>query len=336
MSNPIRVAVTGAAGQIAYSILFRLASGQVFGKDRPVHLSLLEIPPAMNALSGVVMELEDCAFPTLEGITATDNPEVAFDGIHWALLIGSRPRGPGMERADLIKVNGPIFVGQGKALNRSADNVRVVVVGNPCNTNCLIAMNNSDVPNDRFSAMMRLDQNRAMGLLAKKTNNPITAVTHMAVWGNHSNRQYPDFENAQIHGQPVAEVVNDVAWLKDTFIPTVQERGAAIIKARGSSSAASAASSALDHVVSLMEPTVGDDWFSAAIPSHGEYGVDAGLIFGFPLRTRDLTPPAGTLLPAAGEQEVVEGLSLSPWAQEKFDAVLNELREERDVVKDLL
>jgi malate dehydrogenase len=325
MSNPIRVAVTGAAGQIAYSLLYRIASGQLFGKDRPVHLNLLEITPAMNALSGVVMELEDCAFPTLAGVTATDQAEVAFDGIHWGLLIGSRPRGPGMERADLIRVNGPIFVGQGKALNRGASDMRVLVVGNPCNTNCLIAMNNSDVPNDRFSAMMRLDQNRSQALLAGKAGQPITSVSRMAVWGNHSNRQYPDFENARLNGRPVTEVITDQSWLQDTFVATVQERGAAVIKARGSSSAASAANAIMDHVTALMQPTATDDWFSAAVRSDGSYGVDAGLIFGVPLRT--LTN---------GAQERVEGLSFSPWAQAKFNIVLDELRAEREVVKDLL
>lgn len=328
MSNPIRVAVTGAAGQIAYNVLFRIASGQLFGKDRPVHLHLLEIPPAMKALTGVVMELEDCAFPTLASITATDDPKKAFSDINWALLIGSRPRGPGMERADLIKINGPIFVGQGKALNYAADDVRVVVIGNPCNTNCLIAMNNSDLPDDRFSAMMRLDQNRAMALLAKKAKRPIHAITNMVVWGNHSNHQYPDFENARINGQPMAKVIQDDVWLKETFIPTVQERGAAIITARGSSSAASAGSAGMDHVTSLVEPTAGNDWFSAAMASKGEYGVDEGLIFGFPVRTLDGD--------RAGQQEVVSGLTLSPWAQQKFDTVLNELRAERDVVADLL
>ncbi|MBF0460097.1 MAG: malate dehydrogenase [Magnetococcales bacterium] len=325
MSNPIRVAVTGAAGQIAYSILFRIASGQLFGKDRPVHLNLLEIPPAMNAVAGVAMELEDCAFPTLAGITLTDQAEVAFDGINWALLIGSRPRGPGMERADLIKINGPIFVGQGKALNRSASDVRIMVVGNPCNSNCLIAMNNSDVPNDRFSAMMRLDQNRAKALLATKSNNPVTAISNLAVWGNHSNKQYPDFENARINGRPVTEVITDLPWLQTTFVTTVQERGADIIKARGLSSAASAANAALDHVTSLFQPTADKDWISAAICSNGAYGADAGLICGLPVRTR-----------ADGTQEIVEGLTLSPWAQGQFNTVLDELRAEREVVKDLL
>ena len=324
MSNPIRVAITGAAGQIAYSILFRVASGQLFGKDRPVHMQLLEIPPAMQTLEGVVMELQDCAFPTLASITTTDNPEVAFDGVNWAILVGSRPRGKGMERADLIKVNGPIFVGQGKALNRAAEDVRTVVVGNPCNTNCLIAMNNSDVPNDRFSAMMRLDQNRSKALLANRAHVPVTAISNMVVWGNHSNHQYPDFENAKINGQPVTAVIDDKPWLQGTFLSTVQERGAAIIKARGSSSAASAASASIDHVTSLIEPTADNDWYSAAVCSNGEYGVEAGLIFGFPLRT------------VAGKLEVVDGLTLSPWAKGKFDAVLDELRAERDVVKDLL
>ena len=225
MADPIRIAVTGAAGNIAYSMLFRIASGGLFGKDRHVHLHLLEIPPAMNALEGVVMELEDCAFPTLAGITATDQPEKAFDGVNWALLVGSRPRGPGMERADLIKVNGPIFVGQGKALNRGASDVRAIVVGNPCNTNGLIAMNNSDVPNERFSAMMRLDQNRAQALIAKKAGVGVTAVTNMTIWGNHSNNQYPDFENARLNGQPIAEVISDQGWLRDTFLPQVQQRG---------------------------------------------------------------------------------------------------------------
>ncbi|MBF0400628.1 MAG: malate dehydrogenase [Magnetococcales bacterium] len=325
MSNPIRVAVTGAAGQIAYSVLFRIASGQLFGKDRPVHLNLLEIPQAMGTLSGVVMELEDCAFPTLAGVTVTDQAAVAFDGIQWAFMIGSRPRGAGMERSDLIRINGPIFVGQGEALNRSADNVRVLVVGNPCNTNCLIAMNNSDVPPERFSSMMRLDQNRAKALLAGKAGTPVAAVSHLAVWGNHSNRQYPDFENAQINGQPVTAVITDLPWLQETFVNTVQERGAAVIKARGSSSAASAANAVLDHAAAMMEPTRAGDWFSAAVRSDGSYGVDPGLVFGFPLRTH-----------ADGSQEIVQGLSLSTWARGKFDHVLNELRTEREVVKDLL
>lgn len=324
MANPIRVAVTGAAGQIAYSLLFRLASGEIFGSTQPVHLSLLELPQAMGALEGVAMELQDCAFPTLTGVTLTDQAEVAFDGTQFAILVGSRPRGPGMERADLIKINGPIFVGQGQALNRAAPEVRVIVVGNPCNTNCMIAMNNSELPKDRFSAMMRLDQNRAMSLLAKKAGVTLASVDRMAIWGNHSNNQYPDFENARIQGQPAPTVITDTAWLQGEFLKTVQNRGAAVIKARGASSAASAANAALDHLRALVQDTPGDDWYAAAIHANGEYGVDPGLIFGYPLRTRQ------------GQWEIVQGLTMSDWAQSKFQAVLNELRQERDVVQDLL
>jgi len=325
VTNPIRVAVTGAAGQIAYSILFRVASGQVFGKDRPVHLKMLEIPPAMKALQGVAMELADCAFPLLAGMDLTDKADEAFDGINWAFMVGAKPRGPGMERGDLIKENGPIFVGQGRALNRGANDVRAMVVGNPCNTNCLIAMKNSDVPKDRFSAMMRLDQNRAQSLLAEKSGQPVTAVTNMAIWGNHSNNQYPDFENAKIGGKPAAQVIKDETWLKETFLKTVQNRGADIIKARGASSAASAANAALDHVRDLIQPTPAGDWRSVAVCSNGQYGVDKDLIFGYPVRVK-----------ADGAYEVVEGLAMTPWAKAKFDAVHDELRKERDVVKDLL
>jgi len=325
MADPIRVAVSGAAGQISYSMLFRIASGEIFGADRPVHLHLLEIPQVMDKLEGVAMELIDCAFPTLIDIKMSDNAEDAFDGINWALLVGSRPRGPGMERAELLQANGPIFVGQGKALNRAAEDVRCMVVGNPCNTNCLIAMNNSDVPNDRFSAMMRLDQNRAQNQLAMQAGVPVAQVSNMAIWGNHSNNQYPDFENALIGGKAVSEVINDEAWLKDTFIPTVQERGAAVIKARGASSAASAANAALDHVKSLITPTAGGDWFSASICSSGEYGVDEGLMFGYPLTST-----------GNGDWKVVEGLPMSDWGKSRFDIALNELRHERDVVQELL
>lgn len=324
MADPIRVAVTGAAGQIAYSMIFRLASGAVFGKEHPIHLSFLEIPPAMKMLEGVMMELDDCAFPTLAGMTASDQPEIAFDGINVAMLIGSRPRGAGMERADLIRVNGPIFVGQGKALNRGASDLRVVVVGNPCNTNCLIAMNNSDLPKERFSAMMRLDANRAKAMLANKAGVPVSAVTNVAVWGNHSNNQYPDFENARIQGRPVQEVIGDQTWLRETFLSEVQNRGAAVIKVRGASSAASAGSSALDHVISLREPTPPGDWFPAAVVSSGQYGVDPGLIFGFPVRVK------------GDGWEIVEGVPLSEWARGKFNKSLEELQQERDVVKDLL
>jgi len=325
MAVPIRVAVSGAAGQISYSLLFRIASGEIFGADRPVHLHMLEIPQVMDKLDGVAMELTDCAFPTLAEIKMFDNADDAFDGINQAFLVGSRPRGPGMERADLIKVNGPIFVGQGAALNRAAEDVRCMVIGNPANTNCLIAMNNSDVPNDRFSSMMRLDENRAKSQLAGKAGVPVVDVTNVTIWGNHSNNQYPDFENAKIGGKPASEVINDEAWLKDTFIPTVQNRGAAVIKARGASSAASAASAGLDHVTSLITPTADGDWFSAGVCSNGEYGVDPGLMFGFPLTST-----------GNGDWKVVEGLAMSDWAKSKFEISLNELRSERDVVKDLL
>ncbi len=325
MSVPIRVAVSGAAGQISYSLLFRIASGEIFGADRPVHLHLLEIPQVMDKLEGVAMELIDCAFPTLAEIKMFDNADEAFDGINQAFLVGSRPRGPGMERADLIKVNGPIFVGQGNALNRAADDVRCMVVGNPANTNCLIAMNNSDVPNDRFSSMMRLDENRAKSQLAAKAGVPVAAVTNATIWGNHSNNQYPDFENAKINGQSAPEVIDDEAWLKEVFIPTIQERGAAVIKARGASSAASAANAALDHVKSLITPTAPGNWFSAGVCSNGEYGVDPGLMFGYPLTSS-----------GNGDWKVVEGLPMSDWAKGQFDITLNELRQEREVVKDLL
>ncbi|MBF0284010.1 MAG: malate dehydrogenase [Magnetococcales bacterium] len=325
MGEAIRVAVTGAAGQISYGLLFRLAAGEVFGPDRPVHLSLLELPQAMGALEGVMMELDDCSFPTLASMNAYDDPEKAFDGINWGLLVGSRPRGPGMERADLIKVNGPIFVGQGKALNRAAADARVLVVGNPCNTNCLIAMRNSELPKDRFGAMMRLDQNRAKIQLARKSGAPVQAVTNMTIWGNHSNNQYPDFENARINGRPAAAVIQDETWLKETFLKTVQDRGATVIKARGASSAASAANAAIDHVKSFVNPTPVGDWHSAGVCSKGEYGVDPDLIFGFPVQND-----------AGGTWRVVEGLAMSDWAKGKFQFVLDELRKERDVVKDLL
>jgi malate dehydrogenase len=325
MTNPIRVAVSGAAGQIAYSMLFRIASGDVFGKDQPVQLQLLEIPPAMGALEGVAMELDDCAFPLLSDVVMSDNPEVAFDGISWAWLVGSRPRGPGMERSDLIQANGPIFVGQGKALNKAADDVRVMVVGNPCNTNCLIAMSNSDVSNDRFSAMMRLDQNRSQTMLANKAGVPVSQVTNMAVWGNHSNNQYPDFENALIGGKPATEVITDTAWLQGEFITSIQNRGAAVIKARGASSAASAANAALEHVVSMENKTPGNDWFSAGICSDGQYGVDKGLVFGYPMRSD-----------GNGNNSIVDGLAMTDFAKQQFDKVHDELRSERDVVKDLL
>ncbi|MEO5365211.1 MAG: malate dehydrogenase [Magnetococcus sp. WYHC-3] len=323
--TPIRVAVTGAAGQIAYSTLFRLASGEVFGPDRQVELSLLEITPAMPALEGVMMELEDCAFSTLAGVRSSDRADVAFDGVNWALCIGSKPRGPGMERADLIRENGPIFVGQGKALGRAAADARVLVVGNPCNTNCLIALKNSDLPAQRFSAMMSLDYNRSRSLLARRAGVPLSDVTHALVWGNHSNNQYPDFENARIGGRSAPEVIGDLPWLQETFVPTIQNRGAAVIKARGASSAASAANAVLQTVKDFTRPTPLDGWFCTAVLSDGSYGVDRDLVFGFPLRS-----------PGDGSWDVVQGLTFSPWGQARFDKALDELRRERDVVRDLL
>ncbi len=327
MPNKVTVAVTGAAGQIGYSLLPRLASGEVFGSETHVSLRLLEIPPAMKALQGVVMELDDCAFPLLDKIDISDNAEEAFDGVNWALLVGSKPRGPGMERGDLIKENGPIFVGQGKALSaRAADDVRVLVVGNPANTNCLIAMHNArDIPNERFSAMTRLDQNRAMAQLAGKAGVAVSDVTNMTIWGNHSATQYPDAENARIKGKPVSEFIGHVSWLRGEFIETVQKRGAAIIQARGLSSAASAASAALDHVKSYLKATQDGDWFSAAVPSNGSYGIDEGLLFSFPV-TSD----------GQCNYSIVEGLAWSDFAKEKIAATTKELQTERQVVSDLL
>ncbi len=326
MKSPIRVAVTGAAGQISYSLLFRIASGEVFGSDQPVILQLLEITPALNALKGTVMELDDCAFPLLQDVVQSDDPEVAFKDVNWALLVGSKPRGPGMERNDLIRENGPIFTGQGKALSKvAADDVRVLVVGNPCNTNCLIARSHApNIPDDRWFAMTRLDHNRAQAQLAEKSGKAITEVTHMTIWGNHSATQYPDFTNAKISGQAATEVIGDDAWLKETFIPVVQKRGAAIIEARGKSSAASAANAAIDHVKTFISSTEGNDWTSAAVVSDGSYGVPEGLISSFPVRVRN------------GEWEIVQGLALDAFSQEKLDASVKELEGERDVVKDLL
>ncbi|RMH00383.1 MAG: malate dehydrogenase [Chloroflexi bacterium] len=323
----VKVAVTGAAGQIGYAILPRLASGEVFGADTKVELRLLEITPALPALEGVVMEMEDCAFPLLENMVVTDDPEVAFDGVNWALLIGSKPRGKGMERGDLIRENGPIFVEQGKALNkRAADDVRVVVVGNPANTNCLIAMNNApDIPNDRFSALTRLDQNRAYAQLAKKAGVSVNDVSNVTIWGNHSATQYPDAENAKINGRPVPEVITDIDWLRGEFITTVQKRGAAIIAARGKSSAMSAANATLDHVRSFLYKTPEGNWFSAAVPSDGSYGIDEGLIFSFPL-----------VSDGQGGYSIVQGLPWSDFAREKINVTLNELRQEKETIADLL
>jgi len=326
MTKTIKVAVTGAAGQIGYAILPRLASGEVFGPETKVDLHLLEITPVLPALEGVVMELHDCAFPTLGNITVTDDPNKAFDGVNWALLIGSRPRGKGMERGDLIRVNGPIFVEQGKALTRAADDVRVLVVGNPANTNCLIAYHNAgDIPRERFAAMTRLDQNRAYSQLAQKAGVDITEVSNVTIWGNHSATQYPDAENAKIKGRPVPEVITDLDWLRGEFITTVQKRGAAIIAARGLSSAASAANAALDHVKSIETKTPDGQWFCAAVPSDGSYGIDEGLVFSFPL-TSD----------GQGNYRIVQGVPWNDFARQKIAVTLDELRKEKSIVQDLL
>ncbi|MEY2590275.1 MAG: malate dehydrogenase [Acidimicrobiaceae bacterium] len=325
MKDPVRVAITGAAGQIGYSLLFRVASGAMLGPDQPVILQLLEISPAMDALRGVVMELEDCAFPTLAGIVPTDDANVAFGDVSYALLVGSVPRKEGMERSDLLKINGGIFTGQGKALSDSAaKDVRILVVGNPANTNCLIAMNNSpDIANERFTAMMRLDHNRAIAQVAKKAGVHTTAVTKMTIWGNHSATQYPDIFHAEIAGKPAAGVIDDQAWVENDFIPTVQQRGAAIIKARGLSSAASAASAAVDHMRSWALGTPDGDWVSMAIPSDGSYGVPEGLLSGFPCTCKD------------GKYSIVQGLEHNDFAKARIAASVKELADERDAVKEL-
>lgn len=327
MSKLVNVAVTGAAGQIGYAMLFRLVSGEIFGHDTRVALRLLEVTPVLKALEGVVMELDDCAFPLLDSVTITDDANVAFEGVNWALLVGSKPRGKGMERSDLIRDNGPIFVGQGQALAaRAASNLRVLVVGNPANTNCLIAANNAaGVPAERFAAMTQLDHNRAVIQLAKKAGVTVNEVSNVTIWGNHSPSQYPDAENAKINGQPVYEVITDHDWLKNSFVTTVQKRGAAVIEARGASSAASAANAALNHVQNMVKKTPAGHWFSCAVPSDGSYGVDEGLIFSFPI-TSD----------GQGGYSIVQGLPMSDWAKGKFAATLQELRDEKAVVVDLL
>ena len=328
MARTMKVAVTGAAGQIGYAILPRLASGEVFGRDVRISLHLLEITPALKALEGVVMELDDCAFPLLDDIVITDQAEVAFDGINWGLLIGSKPRGPGMERGDLIRENGPIFVGQGQALARAAADVRVLVVGNPANTNGLIAMSHGQkagIPRDRFYAMTRLDQNRAQAQLAQKAGVQVSAVTNMAIWGNHSATQYPDADNARIEGRLAHDVIGHHAWLREEFIQIVQQRGAAVIDARGLSSAASAANAALDHIVSVETATPEGDFFSAGVYSDGSYGIDEGLMFSFPIRSD-----------GQGHWEIVQGLELSDFARAKIKATEDELKEERAVIVDLL
>jgi malate dehydrogenase len=325
MNDPVRVAITGAAGQIGYSLLFRVASGAMLGPDQPVILHLLEITPALDALKGVAMELEDCAFPLLAGIVQTDDPNVAFEGVNNALLVGSRPRSKGMERKELLEANGAIFTVQGKALSdNAADDVRILVVGNPANTNCLIAMNNApNIPNERFTAMTRLDHNRAKAQLAEKTGTTVNDITKMTIWGNHSATQYPDLFHAEVNGKIAADVVDDQAWLEGTFIPTVQQRGAAIIEARGLSSAASAANAAIDHVRTWVSGTDDGDWVSMAIPSDGSYGVPEGLLSSFPVTTK------------AGEYTIVQGLDHNEFSQGRIDATVNELIEERDTVSEL-
>jgi malate dehydrogenase len=326
MANVIRVAVTGAAGQVAYAMLGRLASGEVFGPNTKVILQLLEIPPAMPTLEGVAMELDDCSFPLLQDMVLTDDPNKAFKDINWALLVGSFPRKQGMERKDLLSINGKIFVGQGKALAaNAAKDVRILVVGNPCNTNCLVAYNNGrDIPAERWTAMTRLDHNRARNALAKKAGVANENVTQVTIWGNHSNTQYADFTNALIKGKPAPTVITDRAWLENTFLPQVQNRGAAVIKQRGSSSALSAANGALDHVKSLLQPTPANDWVSAALVSKGEYGVPAGLVFSYPCRSDGKGYSA------------VPGVKLDAFGQQKFQITLKELEEEREAVMDLL
>jgi malate dehydrogenase len=327
MSKTVRVAVTGAAGQVAYSMLARLASGEVFGPDTKVRLQLLEITPALGALEGVAMELEDCGFPTLAEVDITDDAHRAFKDCNWALLVGAAPRKQGMERKDLLGMNGKIFVGQGQALARNAaSDVRILIVGNPCNTNCLVAYRNGrEIPAERWSAMTRLDHNRAVAALAKKAGVPNGAVSCMTIWGNHSNTQYPDFTNAKINGKPATESVTDRAWLEQTFVPAVQTRGAAVIKARGLSSALSAANGAIDHVKTWIKGTTGGDWTSSAVISKGEYGVPSGLVFGYPCTTT-----------GGGDWKVVEGLRLDRFGEEKFKTTLNELLEEQEAVRDLL
>jgi malate dehydrogenase len=328
MHKPIRVAVTGAAGNIGYALVFRLASGEVFGPDQPVILHLIEVPPVLKSLDGVEMELDDCAFPTLAGVVkaSSDDLEKGFAGCQWVLCVGSIPRKAGMERGDLIRVNGPIFTSTGRAIQAAAaKDVRVLVVGNPCNTNCLIAMNHApDVPRDRWFAMTMLDQNRATTQLAQKARKPVSAVEHVAIWGNHSATQFPDFYHATIMGRPARDVIQDDPWLEREFLSIVQKRGAVVIEARGASSAASAANAALDTVKSIVRATPAGDCFSAAVCSDGSYGVDEGLIFGFPLRSD------------GSRWTIEQGIDHTAFAQQKIQATLDELRSERDTVRDLL
>jgi len=326
MKSPLKVAITGAAGQIGYSLVFRVASGEMFGRDQPLALHLTEIPNALGALDGVVMELHDCAFPLLESIVPTADLDEGFRDISWALLVGSIPRKAGMERKDLLGINGKIFIGQGQAIQRNAGaDVRVLVIGNPCNTNCLIAMNNAkEIPRDRWFAMTRLDENRARAQLAHKSGVEIRRVTNMTIWGNHSATQYPDFYNAKIDNRPANEVIGDEQWLKETFISTVQQRGAAVIKARGLSSAGSAANAILDTVRFLISETPRDDWHSVAVCSDGSYDVAEGLISSFPVRVR------------GDKWEIVQKLPINEFSRDKIDKSVAELKEEKSMVSELL
>ncbi len=325
MSTPVKVTVTGAAGQIGYAILFRIASGQMLGPETPVELRLLEIPDAVKAAEGTAMELDDCAFPLLSKIEISDDPKFAFDGVNVGLLVGARPRGPGMERSDLLEANGGIFKPQGEAINAgAASDVRVLVVGNPANTNALIAMSHApDVPSRRFTAMMRLDHNRAIAQLANKLGEPVSAITNMTSWGNHSPTQYPDLKHARVRGGSAWDAVDDEAWIANEYIPRVAKRGAEIIDARGASSAASAANAAIDHVRDWVAGTGGDNWVSMAVPSDGSYGVDEGLICGFPCKC------------SGGEHSIVQGLEIDDFSRQRIDASVAELRDERDAVSQL-
>jgi malate dehydrogenase len=326
MSNtPVKVAVTGAAGAIGYSLLFRIASGQMLGPDTPVHLSLLEIPQAVKAAQGTAMELDDCAFPLLAGVDISDDPNQAFDGVSVALLVGARPRSAGMERGDLLEANGGIFKPQGQALNaHAASDLKVLVVGNPANTNCLIAQSNApDIPKERFTAMVRLDHNRAIAQVSGKTGAAVSEITNMTIWGNHSATQYPDLFHAKVKGRNAAETIDDQKWLETDFLPTVQKRGAAIIEARGASSAASAASAAIDHVHDWVNGTPDGDWVSMAIPTDGSYGVAEGIISGYPCTC------------AGGRYTIVDGLDIDDFSRAKIDATVKELNDEREAVKEL-
>ena len=326
MKPPIRIAVTGAAGQIGYALLFRIASGAMFGPEQPVALNLIEIPPALDALKGVVMELDDCAFPLLKDVVVTTDLNEGFKDVNWACLVGSVPRKAGMERGDLLNINGKIFTGQGQAIAlNAAPDVRILVVGNPCNTNCLIAMHNADgIPKDRWFAMTMLDENRAKTQLAQKAGVDVTAVTNMTIWGNHSATQYPDFYSAKINGKSAAEVIGDESWLKETFIPTVQKRGAAIIAARGASSAASAANAIVDSIRRLTTPTPAEDSFSMCICSDGSYGTTEGLITSLPVRSD------------GKKIEIVQGIEINAFSRGKINASVKELEAERDAVEELL